>query len=132
MTAADSGGAFLPPDRVVFVRQGTLVARRLDLARAALTGDPVTLADRVGVDAIARGGFAVSEAGPVAYRAGGSAARQLTWFDRTGKAVGVAGEPDANDLQVSRAVARRPARGDVAHGAGQRTTSGCWICSAAG
>ncbi len=99
LMAADSAGAFLPPDRVVFVRQGTLVARRLDLARAALTGDPVTLADRVGVDGDARGGFAVSGAGPVAYRTGGGAARQLRWFERTGKAVGVAGEPDANDQQ---------------------------------
>ena len=89
LTVADSGGAFLPPDQVVFVRRGTLVARRLDLARGALTGDPVTLADRVG-------GFAASGAGPVAYRAGGDASRQLTWFDRTGKAVGVAGAPDAN------------------------------------
>ena len=96
LTAADSAGAFLPPDRVVFVQQGTLVARRLDLARGALTGDPVTLADRVGVDPSARGGFAVSGAGPLAYRAGGNASRHLTWVDRTGLAVGVAGEPDQN------------------------------------
>ena len=35
----------------------------------------------------------------MAYRAaGGAERRQLTWFDRTGKNVGVAGEPDANDL----------------------------------
>jgi Tol biopolymer transport system component len=33
----------------------------------------------------------------LAYRGGGNAARQLTWVDRTGKAVGVAGEPDASD-----------------------------------
>ncbi|MEQ1760969.1 MAG: protein kinase [Vicinamibacterales bacterium] len=99
LTAADSGGAFLPPDQVVFVRQGTLVARRLDLASATLVGDPVLLADRVGVDANARGGFAVSGAGAVAYRAGGGASRQLTWFDRPGTAVGTAGEPDANDLR---------------------------------
>ena len=33
LTVADSGGAFLPPDRVVFVRQSTLMASRLDLAR---------------------------------------------------------------------------------------------------
>jgi Tol biopolymer transport system component len=98
LTAADSGGAFLPPDQVVFVRQGTLVARRLDLARRVLTGDPVTLADRVGVSATGRGGFAVSGAGLVAYRAGGSGARQLTWVDRTGKAVGAAGAPDGQDL----------------------------------
>jgi serine/threonine protein kinase/Tol biopolymer transport system component len=96
LTAADSRGAFLPPDQVVFVRQGTLVARRLDLDSAALTGDPVTLFDEVGVDTSARGGFAVSGAGTVAYRAGGGASGQLTWFDRTGSALGVAGMPDAN------------------------------------
>jgi dipeptidyl aminopeptidase/acylaminoacyl peptidase len=56
----------------------------------------VALTDRVGLDALLRGGFAVSDAGLVAYRAGGYAARQFAWFDRTGKAVGVAGEPDAN------------------------------------
>ncbi|MEQ1757198.1 MAG: protein kinase [Vicinamibacterales bacterium] len=99
LTPADSGGAFLPPDWVVFVREGTLVARRLDLSRGALTGDPVRLADRIGVDANARGGFAVSAAGLVASRAGGDALRQLTWFDRTGTAVGGVGEPEANELR---------------------------------
>ena len=83
LTAADSAGAFLPPDRVVFVQGGTLVTRRLDPAIGALMGDPVTLADRVGVEGTA-GGFAVSGAGLVAYRAGGGASRQLTWLDRTG------------------------------------------------
>lgn len=96
LTAADSAGSLLPPDMVVFVRQGALVARRLDFARGALTGDPVTLADGVGVDIDAHGGFAVSGEGPVAYRSSGGTALQLTWFDRTGKAVGVAGEPDTN------------------------------------
>ena len=42
------------------------------------------------------GGFAASGTSLVAYRVGGIAARQLTWVDRTGKAVGVAGEPDVN------------------------------------
>ena len=99
LTAADSGGAFLPPDLVAFVRQGTLVARRLDLAGRTLTGEPITLADSVGVDQLARGGFAVSSAGVVAYRAGGRELRQLTWVDRTGTVVGVAGEPDGTDLR---------------------------------
>jgi hypothetical protein len=89
----------LPPDWVVFVRQGTLVARRLDLARAALTGESVTLTDRVGVGANASGGVAVSGAGSVVYRAGAVEGRRLTWFDRSGRMVGVAGEPDANDLR---------------------------------
>ncbi len=96
LTASDSGGAFLPPDRVVFVQAGALVARKLDLAGRVLTGDPVPLAERVGVDSLANGGFAVSAAGAVAYRVGGGGSRQLTWVDRTGKSVGVAGEPDQN------------------------------------
>ncbi len=99
LTGADSAGAFLPPHWVVFARQGTLEARRLDLAGGALTGDPVTLADRVGVDSDARGGFAVSAAGQVAYRAGGDPSRHLVWLDRTGKVQGAAGEPDTNDLR---------------------------------
>ncbi len=40
----------------------------------------------------------MSGAGVVAYRSGERASRNLTWVDRTGKIVGMAGEPDANDL----------------------------------
>jgi serine/threonine protein kinase/Tol biopolymer transport system component len=98
LTAADSAGAFLPPDRVVFVQGGSLVARRLDPAGRTLAGETITLAGQVGVDTSPRGGFAVSGAGLVAYRAGGSPARQLTWVDRTGKAVGGAGESDPSNL----------------------------------
>ncbi|HWI20658.1 MAG TPA: protein kinase, partial [Vicinamibacterales bacterium] len=87
LTASDSGGAFLPPDRVVFVQGGTLLARRLDLAAGLLTGEAFTLVGRVGVDSFGRGGFAVSDSGAVAYR-GADRAQQLTWIDRTGKAEG--------------------------------------------
>ncbi len=80
------------PDRVVFAQGGILRSRRLDLAGRTLTGDPITLAEPVGVDSNGRGGFAVSEGGVVAYR-GADGAQQYTWFDRTGKAVGSADEP---------------------------------------
>jgi eukaryotic-like serine/threonine-protein kinase len=119
LAAADSGAAFLPPDQLVFVQQGRLVARRLDLASRALTGEPVTLTDPAGVDVSGRGGFAVSGAGPVAYRAGGEVSRQLTWVDRTGKTLGAVGEPDANDLRYPelsldgrRVAMRRTAQGN--------------------
>lgn len=72
--------------------------RRLDLAHGELTGDPVRLADQVGFDTIL-GGFSASADGSVAYRVGGGESRQLTWFDRAGKAVSVAGDPDTNDIQ---------------------------------
>ena len=101
LTAADSAGAFLPPDRVLFVRQGSLVARRLDLAGRALTGEPVILAEGVGVDRYFRGGVAASGAGQVAYRtASESSLRQLRWVDRTGRTESVVGEPDASDMST--------------------------------
>jgi Tol biopolymer transport system component/predicted Ser/Thr protein kinase len=94
LTPADTAGAYMEPGLLLFNQQGVLVARRLDVTHAALTGDPVTLADSVGYDSTFNlGGFSVSPGGDVAYRAGGLERRQLTWFDRTGKTVSVVAEP---------------------------------------
>jgi dipeptidyl aminopeptidase/acylaminoacyl peptidase len=82
---------------VVFVQQGTLLARRLDLERGELTGEPVRLADSVGYDATALGAFSVTK-NRIAYRSGAAVRTQLIWFDRSGKAVGHVGEPDPNAL----------------------------------
>ncbi len=103
LTPADSAGAYRPegagpagPSRgsgwLLWVRAGTLVAERLDLAQAALTGAPVTVADEVGTVSVAATGL-------VAYRAGTGSQRQLTWFDRSGTVRGTVGDPDGNDLQ---------------------------------
>jgi hypothetical protein len=93
LTASDTpGAAFVPPGWLLFVSQGTLVARRFDAARGILTGDPVRVADSVRA-------FSVSAARPIAYRATvGEAARQLTWFDRSGQVLGTWGAPDENAL----------------------------------
>jgi Tol biopolymer transport system component len=98
LTAADASGAYLHPGWVVFVQQGALVARRLDIVRGELVGDPVTLADPVGYDAgfSLLSGLSVSDDGRIAYRVSG--VPQLTWLDRAGKAVGVGGGPDAHGL----------------------------------
>jgi Tol biopolymer transport system component len=98
LTGADSAGAYLEPGHVVFVRQGSLVARRLNLAQGELMGDSVTIADQVGHDNFALGAFSVVSNGRLAYRSGGASRQQLKWFDRTGKAVGAVSEPDANNL----------------------------------
>ena len=97
LTASDSHGAYLEPDMVVFVQQGALLARRLDMERGELTGEPVKIADSVGYDSTNLGAFSVSKNG-IAYRSGAAERRQLTWFDRSGKAVGQAGNPDSNAL----------------------------------
>ena len=78
------------------MRAGTLVAGRLDVAQAALTGDPVTLAEGVVVDvSFRRSAVAVGGTGLVAYRTGAVRQRQLTWVDRLGTARGTVGDPDA-------------------------------------
>ena len=102
LTTADSSGAFLPPDHVVFVRDGLLVAQRLDLSVGELTGEPVTLAVGVGSDARGRGGFSVSSDGRVAYRTGGNPRSQLTWRTRSGVAEVAAVEPvESSYLELS-------------------------------
>jgi serine/threonine protein kinase/Tol biopolymer transport system component len=89
---------YLPAGWLLWIRQeGTLVAQRLDLAKAALVGAPFTIAD--GVTAVS-----VATTGLVAYRTGGLEC-QLTWFDRSGTPQGTVGVPDSSTLRVSPRVA---------------------------
>jgi serine/threonine protein kinase len=101
LTAADTAAAFMPPDFVLFMRQGSLMARRLDATgRGELVGNALTVADPVGWDgAIGIGAFSVSATGVIVHRPHGPGRRQLTWFDSTGKPAGVVGVPDADSLQ---------------------------------
>jgi Tol biopolymer transport system component len=94
LTAADGEALFLPTGWLLWVRAGALVAQRLDLARLALTGDRLTLADGVQPDWRRRNGVSVTDTGLVAYRAGGGSRQQLTWFDRSGSVQGTLGDAD--------------------------------------
>ncbi|MEQ1731816.1 MAG: hypothetical protein ABL982_25875 [Vicinamibacterales bacterium] len=122
VTPADSTGTFLPSGWLVWVRIGTrtLVAQRFDLARGALTGVPVTIADNIAVHSPTGNGSiaatsVASTAGLIAYRAGVPQRRQLTWFDRAGTSLGGLGpvedtlrhvrlSPDGTRVIVSRLV----------------------------
>jgi eukaryotic-like serine/threonine-protein kinase len=83
---SENGAAWLPPDRVVFVQQGSLWARRLDLGRLQWNGEPDLITDSIGGRSSRRGGFSVSPDGRIAYRKQASIS-QLTWLDREGKSV---------------------------------------------
>ena len=93
------------PGWLLWVRTGTLVAQRLDVAQGAHRrpgdpGDPVTvdpLYAFVVASEAGAGALSVSATGLVAYRA--VAQRQLTWFDRSGKALGTGGTTDGNTLR---------------------------------
>jgi len=99
LTPADVAGAYLSPGWLLYMRQGTLMARRFNATPGELTGDPITVADNVGLDiSNSSSAFSVSRDGIVAYRSLGAGRRQLTWFDRSGKAIGTFGAPDENEL----------------------------------
>jgi eukaryotic-like serine/threonine-protein kinase len=73
---------------LLFVRDGTLLAQSFDAKKLTLSGEPLTVAERVessvfpGVMA-----FSVSDTGVLAYGLGSSAAAalQMAWVDRQGK-----------------------------------------------
>jgi len=95
-----ASGVHAPAGWLLWLRAGSLMAQRLDAERPALTGEPMELADGVATDSgFARSAISVAATGLVAYRTAGAAQRQLTWFDRTGMARGVAGEPDGSVVQ---------------------------------
>ena len=99
IAAADTGAQFVAPDWLLFVRQGTLIAQHVDLARGELTGEPVSVAEQVAMDpARAVGAFSASSHGSITYRTGRGFTSQFTWFDRSGKVAGTVGSPDPNGL----------------------------------
>jgi Tol biopolymer transport system component len=99
LTPSVSSAVWLSPDRMLFIRQRTLVCQHVDLNAAALVGDAEIIANSIRTTDLL-GGVSVSTDGRIAYRAGTANRRQLTWFDRSGKIVGHAGEPDTETLRA--------------------------------
>jgi eukaryotic-like serine/threonine-protein kinase len=92
----DSAAVFTGPDLILFRREYALIAQRVNPETLQAAGDPVTVAESVGVRANVVGSLAASGsgAGVFAYRPGVPMPRQLVWFDRHGTRLGVVGDPD--------------------------------------
>jgi len=128
------------PGRLVFVREGVLMAQPFDAARLALVGDPVPVAEHVG--SFRDGGFfAVSGNDVLVYRTA-DADFQVTWFDRQGQVSGRASEPgrfrgaalsaDGARVVVSRSSPQDTSKADLwlfdlSRGSAMRLTSGTGI-----
>lgn len=96
---ADSAAQFVEPDWLLFLRQGALVAQRVDLKTGTLVGAPTSVADHVSGDSTRfAGGFSVASSGLLTYRTGRDVESQFTWFDRSGKVVDAIRSPDATGL----------------------------------
>jgi len=85
------GGIYAPPGHLLYIADGTLMARTLDVEHARLTGEPVPIVPNVGASSNYYGAFSASANGVLAYARNGSAA-ELAWVDRQGRTLGVAAE----------------------------------------
>ena len=80
---------------LLYQRETTLMAQPFDAKRLETVGEAFPLAEQVqqGVGNVTAGFFSVSENGILAYLAGNeNGSSQLTWFDRSGKQLGVLGD----------------------------------------
>jgi Tol biopolymer transport system component len=91
---AESATAFAS-GHLVFARDERLMAQPFDSRTRQPTGEPFPLADHVASEGSRYVSASLSEHGTLGYAAGGGAqaGTQLTWFDRTGRALGTVGEP---------------------------------------
>ena len=119
---SEASPVYGPPGYLLFVDGDTLQAQSFDAARLEFSGQPFTVAERVGRSSYGYGAFSVSLTGVLAYAGAILQPGRLTWFDRGGnpiEAVGPEGEyngfrlsPDQTRLAVS-IVDRREATADI-------------------
>ena len=98
----ETSSALYASGYLLYPRGDTVVAQAFDAERGQLKGDPHPVVERIAI-VFGRSLFDVSENGILVYRTGGAAGeKRLTWFDRTGKNLGVTGEVgDYWDVRLS-------------------------------
>jgi Tol biopolymer transport system component len=90
LVEAQSSASYAAPGYILYVREGTLLAQRFDLAALRMSGDPFVVAANVAQSTVgASASFSVSDDGRVvAYRIASPVLADLVWFDRGGDRVG--------------------------------------------
>lgn len=105
LTDAHAAARYVAPDRLGYIRDGSLVVQQLDRKGRKLIGDPVPIAEGIPVAGPnRRAGWSVSAGGVVAYRNAALSRRQLIWFDRKGNRLDTVGPVDAtiSTVELSR------------------------------
>jgi eukaryotic-like serine/threonine-protein kinase len=103
---ADSGNVCYAQGHLFFLRDRALMAQPFDARQLEMAGDAFTIDGKI-LTANAAGWpygvFAASENGVLAYQTGmASLGAQFTWFDRTGKQIGLLGDPAGySDVRLS-------------------------------
>jgi serine/threonine protein kinase/Tol biopolymer transport system component len=77
---------YSPPGLLLYLRDNTLLAHHWNLETLRLEGEPVSIAEDVrSGGSNGRNAFVVSANGVLAYRGGGTAKSQVSWYARDGK-----------------------------------------------
>ena len=137
---ADSEGIYVEPGYLVFVREGNLLAQRIDLSSMRTSGDAMPIAENVQFNTFRfTGTYTLSPTGLMVYRSGAIQGEdRLTWYDLDGKRLGTLGEPAifwlsmriSPDDRKALAAVRHPDGGsdlwmyDLVSGIGSRFTLG--------
>jgi len=119
----DTRAVYSPLGYLLYVRGASLYAQRFDASRLELSGEPLPVADSIGVNTSGGvTGFDVSSDNVLVYRQTGVVAfsRHLAWYSRDGRPAGTAGDtgtytqislsPDERFVAVDRDVAASPGR----------------------
>jgi Tol biopolymer transport system component len=83
---ASNWAAAYAAGHLLYVEANTLMARPFDLSSLEFSGEPVVVAERIGVSTSGFSALSVSHTGSLAYGAPMVDTGQLTWVDRSGKA----------------------------------------------
>jgi dipeptidyl aminopeptidase/acylaminoacyl peptidase len=108
-----SNAIYVPSGHILFVREGSLVAQRVDPSNGAVSGEEIPIGEQVLFSPLnAQGFMTVSQTGVLAYFPRIYQNGQLTWFDRSGRVTEGLGEvmpvymprisPDGNDVAYGR------------------------------
>jgi serine/threonine protein kinase len=96
-----SAAEFLPPDRLLYLSDGSLIAYAFEPGSGRVSGEPLLVADRVASSSNFYAAFSVSKTGSLAY-ATEARASELMWFDRKGQRLSSPGTRGAfGDFRLS-------------------------------
>ena len=124
--ACQSEGIYVEPGWLAFVRDGKLMAQRIQPRSLELRGEVIPIAENVQFNTFRyTGTYTFSGTGLALYRTGPlQGANQLTWFDLKGQKLGTVGEPAIFWITMALSPDDRKAMAAVRHGDGG---SDLWI-----
>ncbi len=103
LVTVDSSGVYAPPGYLLWVDGNMLLAQAFDANRLELSGESFALSERTGHSSTGESAVSVSSSGRTVAYAGPLLNRgRLTWYDRSGKALGsLAPDGDYTDFRLS-------------------------------